>query len=518
MSVVHNRLTGIILRLYVAAVLIAAAVVSPLALSFIPVLVLIWYLYLLRWPINSVIVLITHVFIYFAAGLLFMSRLGPFLPLPVSLPVILLIYLDLEATATTFVYVETAKENSRRPTGVYITLISGVAAALGLSLLTGNLILLLSSAVMAAFFGILGVISLRRMPGRPVTTGQARHQMVAGSTEDVHTILSIDTRIGGLLFLKSFSDRMKVEPDVVLAQPGRMRMKLTLTPELSGPSTLKIRGQMLDRWGLFRTSFELDAVELFVIPRARYAAWLAERYMAGTTQGDLPLISNLEARRPHYGLRQGIEYYGSKLYQPGDSQKNIDWKHSVKYNEMITKEYVEFSGQSAVILINLSVADEKEADILAYNIIVTALSLAREEIPAALAIYSHEGVKMTTITLRDRQLVARSLRIAREMVTYVNPVRYLNPPDITRLRANISRIRRSENRAAQSLLNLMQLEYKSLNENADRNPATLALREVMAKAEIRSNIVIISMRNHDAEALAFNEMRYALKGNAIITI
>ncbi|GAI15654.1 unnamed protein product, partial [marine sediment metagenome] len=91
-------------------------------------------------------------------------------------------------------------------------------------------------------------------------------------------------------------------------------------------------------------------------------AWLAKRYLAETKPGVLPLISNISALRPIHGLRRGVEYYGSQLYQPGDSLKSIDWKHSVKYNELISKEFTELHGQPAIILINLAVGNAEEAD------------------------------------------------------------------------------------------------------------------------------------------------------------
>ena len=64
----------------------------------------------------------------------------------------------------------------------------------------------------------------------------------------------------------------------------------------------------------------------------------------------------------------------------------------------------------------------------------------------------------------------------------------------------------------------LELEYKSLNNNAKLNPATKALSEVLAKVDKQSNIVIISHRNHDAEALAFNTFSFARKGNAVISV
>lgn len=104
------------------------------------------------------------------------------------------------------------------------------------------------------------------------------------------------------------------------------------------------------------------------------------------------------------------------------------------------------------------------------------------------------------------------------MVTFINPVKYLNPPDVARLRANINRVRFAEGKAAKVLAQLLQLEYQNLSNNARHNPATKALSEVLAKVDRQSSIVIISQRNHDAEALAFNTFSFARKGNAVISV
>ena len=146
------------------------------------------------------------------------------------------------------------------------------------------------------------------------------------------------------------------------------------------------------------------------------------------------------------------------------------------------------------------------------------VSHSPDNIPAALATYDHENVKLTTGTLQQQQLLLCALKVAQEMVTFINPVKYLHPPDVTRLRANISRIRFAESKPSKVLLQLLQLEYKSLSDNARLNPATKALSEVLAKVDKHSNIVIISHRNHDAEALSFNTFHFAKKGNAVITV
>ncbi len=512
----HRWAIVFFLRVYVASALAVAAILSPLGLSLIPILLLVWYLYLWRWRLTPVADLLTEFFMFFAVALLFSLYVGPLLSMVISMPILLLINLRLEEAAELLTYRET--KYVHRPTDIGLALLLITVLVFGIALLFGNLSLLLVSVVAIVYFTIIGVIALRRLLLKPAEETQVQQRMVAGSEAELNIKLTVITKIGGLLFVESPYEWLKVSPGKMSLKNSELVIRISLSPRLSGPSIIKLKGQATDRWGLIRVSFEMEPIRLYVIPRARYAAWLAKKYLAGSKPGILPLISNIAALKPTYGLRRGVEYYGNRQYQPGDSLKNIDWKHSLKYNELVSKEFTEFHGRSAIILVNLAIGNAEEADKLAYNIIVTAISLAQENIPAALAAYDHEGVKLTTTLLSAQQLLLQSIKIAGEMAAFVDPVRYLNPPDVSRLRANIGRIQFAESQASKVLAQLLQLEYKNLQGNARLNPATRALSETLGKVDRQSNIVIISQYNHDAEALAFNVFELARKGSAVITV
>ena len=514
--IILYRRRVLLLKAYVAVALVIAMVLSPLALSFIPLLLLAWCMYLWWRPITAIFDLMTDYFTFFAVALLFTAAAGDFLAFIIALPVLVLINHSLEQAAPTLSYRET--RYVRYPTTVGITLISILLAVLVVSLLLGSLSLLLASIALLVYFGLIGMVIVRRLPVEPVAMAPIQQRMVAGTEEILHVKLTKRTNIGGRLFLESPDEWVRVSPRVLSFKEKELVIGLSLSPTLSGPSLVRLETYATDRWGLTQVRFILEPVQLHVIPRARYAVWLANKYLAETKVGALPLVSNVSAIKSVYGLRRGVEYYGNQLYQPGDSLKNIDWKHSIKYNELVTKEFTEFHGQPAVILINLAVNSAEEADKLAYKTVVTAISLAAENIPAALAAYNHEGVRLITNVLQPQELVTRSLRVVTEIVTVGSQTKYLNPPDVSRLVANMSRLRSVESGASRVMLALLQLEYRNLVSEAGQNPASRALSAVFARVDRQANIVVISQRNHDAEAISFNMFSFARKGNAVITV
>jgi len=304
---INLRSWGIIvfLKVYVAGTLIVAAILSHPVLSFIPVLLLASYLFFWRWPISAIINLLIDYFIFFAITVLLAPFVGPFFPLLISLPVLFLVTRSLKEAAESLSYRNT--RYVRSPTNICRALLFIAIVVLAVSLLLDSLSLLLASIVVVTYLGILGVIILRKLPLKPVEEVQIQQRMVAGTEDHLYVKLTAKTKIGGLLFLESPYEWLKVSPNILSLEESKLVVKVSLSPTLSGPSIVKLRGHAVDHWGLIQIKFELEPIRLYVIPRARYAAWLAKRYLAGTKPGTLPLISNISALKPIYGLRRGVE-------------------------------------------------------------------------------------------------------------------------------------------------------------------------------------------------------------------
>ena len=507
----------IILKIYIAAALIVAAVRSPLALAFIPFVLLVWFLYQWRWPSSHLVDFLTQYFIFFATVLLFSAIVGPYFALLIALPQVAAIDLKLHEIGRITLPDESSRTRSITNIGMVTLCIT--AGMLIVGLLVGSVALLLACAVIIGYFLSIILIIWQMLPDAPVTGETVQLRVIAGREVKTVILLRNRTTLNSMLFLKSPYPWFRDAPNAFIPlDVGEIRIEAAVTPPLAGPAEIKLDARVIDPWGLSQIRFEISPVKLVVIPRARYADFLARKYLSGSKTGRLPLVSNVGAVRSLYGLRQGIEFYGNRMYQPGDNLKNIDWKHSVKYNELVTKEFSEIQGQPVILLINLVAGDAEETDKLAYNIIAMALSLAQDGIPTALAAYDDQDVILSTPSLAAQELTIRTLEIVKEIVTRDNTAKSLNPPDVARLRANIRRLSQAESTPAGVLRELLQIELKNLSHNARSSPCTAALNEVMNKANQQSTVLVISNQNHDAEALAFNMQALTMKGNAVISV
>ena len=502
-----DRYFPLALGIYLVGVLVICAVFSPPGLASLAIILLVWQFFRWRWPTRHFVELAAACFTFFAAAVLLVDKTGTVAAVVISLPLLAIVHQALGHFAGSVHFRDTGE--GRCPTSLALSLfvIGGIVFLTGL--LLASPALAAAAAALLVYLASLWWFITCRFPLKSLTVVPVQWRVVAG-TDGNHVVdLVVETVIGGRLLLMAIDEGVTLQPNEFSLETEQLSVRLRMTPELAGPSSIRQIAYASDRWGLMQVRFELEVARLFVIPRARYAAWLAERYLSATKSGSLPLTFNVASLRPTYGYRRGVEYYGSQQYQPGDSLKNIDWKHSVKHNSLITKEFAEFHGQAALILVNLAVADAEEADQLAYRIIVAALSLAREGVPSAVAAYDENSVHRTTHTLSPRQLVMEALSAARKIAVGGRSVRYLAPPDVQRLRANMKRVGLAGDTASEALGRLMRAEYQSLEEDAKSNPATKALQATLAKIGHQSTVVMISGLNHDASALAFG--RYGLK-------
>ncbi len=487
------------LRFFAVAALLTAAFLSPAGLSFVPLAVM--ALFLIQWRRRfSGLTGVAAVYLTYYSVVIFMA--GVFnhaAGFALGLPLLYLLDHTLRTSSYSSDFQAGRQGRSLTPVGVTFFVSTPVLLALGLAL--NNAALVFASTAALVYLGAVGVYTLRNLSLKPVEAEAVRPHILAGKTEQITVQLLSKAEAGGRFRLFSPFGWVAPEPREMSLTEKTINVQIAVSPQLAGPQQIVLTGSCWDKWGLTQVDFEIEPIFPVIIPRARYAAWLAKKYLAGSNSGIL--AGSSEALKPLFGIRCGLEYYGNRPYQPGDSLGNIDWKRSLKYNELVSREYVESRNQPVLLLINLLANGIEEADRLAFDIVSAAINLAVEGIPASIAAYDGEKVVAITDTLGPFRLVSRALNLLEWIRIVPVPARYLNPPDLLKVKSNLFRLRLIPGQAARVLEELMQVEYANLRRAAADSMASKALDEGLLRIGRPCRVAVISGRNHDAEALSY---------------
>jgi uncharacterized protein (DUF58 family) len=398
------------------------------------------------------------------------------------------------------------------------------ALATTLSLVFVSSLILLSGTLMLVSIILIGYLilvlsnSFYTIPKSPLEESKTWRRVVVGETVEAPLTLKGKAKTRLQVLLEAPPQWVHLQPSRFAVEThGEVKIGLTFTPPLAGPSKLQLHALTVDPWGLTQTNQTLEPVELHIIPRARYAEWLAKKYLEQTASGTAPIAtaSPLKMLRT---ARRGIEYYSSRLYQLGDRLKDVDWKHTFKLQELVIKEYLSTQGQSAIIATNLTAKDPEEADGLAYNLITSALTLAEEAVPTALAAYNQKDVIATTNAINPRETLKKALKLTRNITLLEPQQKTLEPPDIKRLRRNINQLEQVKTRPAEKLAEILKLEYEVLQETAKEHPAGQALTKAAEGTHAPAVITVVSPFSHDADALAVTLERLKRKGYGTVIV
>ena len=384
-----------------------------------------------------------------------------------------------------------------------------------ISLMVNHSVLLFTSIIMALYWTINLVRALQAIPGEPLNIPTVQTRLVAGNTAGVPLSTANLARVTLHCQLNPAESWSTISPQKITLDGNKVELKFTVTPPLAGPSLPRIKVSAIDCRGLIQVNQIVQPLELHVIPRARYAEWLAMKYLGQSGAGASTITSLPE------GLlvpKRGIEYYSSRAFQFGDAFSDIDWKHTLKLKRLMIKEYTDAGKQAAVIAVNLTVSDAGEADKLAFNLITTALTLARQAIPTALVAYNQERVILTTAVTDPRQILKQTMRLVRdiEMVELTN--RCLQPEAMGKLRRNITHLKSATSEPAQRLLNILEFKQQAMEQVAKNHIATAALSQAIQRVPTPAIIVLVSQMNHDTEALVVTTDKLTRKGYTTLRI
>ena len=355
----------------------------------------------------------------------------------------------------------------------------------------------------AAFLLYLGsmvlhiIFTIHRSPLSAETTSV---RIIAGNSGDMSLDIANDASTPIHCQFGTPEPWLEIVPLAAILRKRRIRLDLSYTPPLAGNSRPQLYAIVKDLRGLVQVCQILEPLIVEIIPRARYAEWLARKYLqqAGGGTGGAGMVPSQESLTK---LPGGIEYRESRDYQPGDPMKDIDWKHSIRLNQLIVKDYSPDEDTAVIMAVNLSVSDEEEADNLAYNLVTAALTLARDNVPSAVAAYDHQDVVLSTGINEPNETLRHTLSLIKS-INRINTIpRHLELADVSLIRRNIAQLQQLSTTPASRLLEIMNFEFHSIDENTRNHPATLALTDTAKRITSPGTILLISQLNHDAEAI-----------------
>lgn len=190
----------------------------------------------------------------------------------------------------------------------------------------------------------------------------------------------------------------------------------------------------------------------------------------------------------------------------------------MKLSQLIVDTYGESGQRSAIIAANLEAGGPAEADRLAFNLITVALTLAREHIPAALAVYDRRRVVLNTGILDNLEVLRQTLSLVRQITATEAEGRHLEPTDVAKIRRNIRQLQQVESEPARRLVEILNFEHQAVEEVARLHPATLALSAVTSRVAAPATIFLVSSLNHDAEAVLLATEKLARRRFTIVPV
>jgi hypothetical protein len=409
------------------------------------------------------------------------------------------------------------KKQGRFVTRLCLSLAGAAIFTLFLATALGNPALFYTGLTIIIYLAVmLGWIFLTT-PQQPFTCQAVRKRVIAGENADIIMPVLSHARTTFYVTLSPREDWLRVNPATFILNKEPGEIEVNFKPPLAGNSHPQFLASGIDARGLVQINQNLEPLAINVIPRARYAEWLARKYL------DQTITAGIAASNPPLNItvpKIGIEYLDSRTYQAGDQQKNIDWKHSLKLNQLIVKEFTEAGDQAAIIAANLSVADAEAADKLAFNLISIALTLASENIQTGLAVYDTQRVILATGISNPVEILRQTLALTREISISADqvPSRHLDNADITKIRRNITRLKEVPAEAAQRLTGILDFQYRAMETDTRKHPANTALATATKRAPTPAIIFIISGLNHDTEAILINMEKLARRNFTTVRI
>jgi hypothetical protein len=462
---------------------------------------------------NLDLTLVTSSLIF--APLAFTALAGNVYSVLLMIPAILLLDQSLKENASTQFSKPT--KNARTPTEVLKALATGLFLTFAASVIVGNITLMLTVIILSTYLTLALGYLYKKIPIKPFTESKTWNRTLVG--DKVDDAMQLKTKSNVPIFVSLSGDSwIQAEPSKFeLKAKDKTELKLSYTPPLAGPTKLRLQASALDSRGLMQINQIIEPIDLHIIPRAKYAKWLAKKYLEKTASGTNASGFN-PTLRSHKAPKKGIEYYSSREYQPGDKWKDLDWKHTCLLGKLIVKEFAGEQGQTAIIVADLTAKNAEESDKLAYNFMMTALTFATESLPTALAVYNQKEVFAALSPMNPREALKKTLQLT-EKITIIEPTeKVLQSADMHKIKRTMRQLEQTKTEPPQKIINALRLDYETNLNAAFDHPASKALTKITKNTPPPATITVISSPSNNENALNITLEKLKEKGYTTILI
>ena len=373
--------TGSIVRVYLVIILLLAVLLSPLLQLGVALTLLVIQLYSAYKPPKASLNLVIVVATIFFAPFALQSLLGETFAVVLMFPALFLLDSNLKEYSLTQNFYFSKIGRTSTNTLKSLELCFGIA--LLSAIILSSLTLMLTGTVLLIYLAATLIYTYRHVPLNALKESKTWSRTIVGDTDSKLINIKANTRIPVKIFLSPTDSWVKLTPNN-LTLTNQADITLQFTPPLAGPSKISVQASIVDSRGLIVTNQIIQPINLHIIPRAKYAKWLANKFLKQTSQGT-GLMTDVTRLLSKAG-KFGVEFHNTRPYQPGDSLRDFDWKHTYMLGQLIIKEFSESQGNVGIIIADLTAKNAEDADLLAYNLVMSALTLAREALPAAIAV------------------------------------------------------------------------------------------------------------------------------------
>jgi hypothetical protein len=186
--------------------------------------------------------------------------------------------------------------------------------------------------------------------------------------------------------------------------------------------------------------------------------------------------------------------------------------------QLIVKEFSSTQGHIGIVVADLTAKNPEDADALAYNLVMSTLTLATEALPAALAIYNDKEILAATPPISPREALKKTLELTEKINIVESKEKVLQSPEMRRIKRSINQLGQMKSETAGRLKEILELESDANLKAAKQNIGSQTLLNVASLTQAPAVITVASPIGSDSGALLLTLEQLREKGYSTVMV